>query len=358
MIRWAIGLFGVAILAGLLLWDAGLLGAMGPPMGTDGGMVANPATVQDCAEESILELETLCMVQVAGVAGTRGDQAEVNKACGALTGFWAEECHFRGGEELARSGRVRAGLQHCGLAGRFARFCLSHVVWGAHPLGVELSELPDLAAPFLSLPALPQETPAESLLRSRWWFDQYVGSGAADPAMARSASELDAPYARTAWGIEAVRLAEGNLEQALLAWSGSAVLQGAPLPAEQRIGRYDLPFDIPGEAVLPRIPTFGGGKRLLGATEAEDVQIAVLEGAYFRERTGAQAFRPFLDDSRLRVRYTALRCFRTLPSPGAEALLRTMVDDADPIVAAHVADALKFRTWEGKQNAPGLRSPR
>lgn len=355
MIRWVIGLCGLALLVGLLAWDAGLFQEQ-PYRGT-GAMWVSPTDVVQCGKESSVELRTLCLVQVAGVTGSRGDLDAVATACGSLDGFWAEECHFRGGEELARFGNVPAGLKHCAQAGRFARFCLSHVVWGPHPLGVDLAELPDLAAPFLTLPALPQDTPTESLLRSRWWFDQYVGSGSADAAAARGASEVDAPYARSAWGIEAVRLAEGNLERALLAWSGLATLHGAPLPAEQRVGRYDVPFDILGEAALPRIPTFGGGKRLVGATEAEDVQIAVLEGAYFRERTTAQDFRPFLDDPRLRVRYTALRCFRTLPSPGAEAVLRGMAGDADPIVAAHVADALKFRTWEGKQTARGQRTP-
>jgi len=32
-----------------------------------------------------------------------------------------------------------------------------------------------------------------------------------------------------------------------------------------------------------------------------------------------------------------------------------MAADPDPIVRAHVADALKYKTWKGKKNAPGLR---
>ena len=55
------------------------------------------------------------------------------------------------------------------------------------------------------------------------------------------------------------------------------------------------------------------------------------------------------------MRYTAVRLFRVLPSPDAEATLAAMKDDADPIVRAHVADALQYRTWLGKGHAPGLK---
>ena len=82
--------------------------------------------------------------------------------------------------------------------------------------------------------------------------------------------------------------------------------------------------------------------------------IALLEGACFRESAGAATFEAALDDPRPRVRYTALRCYRTLPSAGAEARLTGLVNDPDPIVRAHVEDALEYRTWLGKGHPPGL----
>ena len=342
------GLFGFAAVGLWWLWQL-------PPRER---MVAHPERAADCAGESAPELKTLCLVQVAGVSGAAGKLDEVQAACEGVEGFWADECHFRGGEELAHAGAAAEGLKHCAKAGHFARFCLSHVVWGPRALGVRRDELPGLALPFASLPTLPHDTPPEDLLRARWWFDEVYGSGGADAPRFRSVDQADAAYAIGAWALEAVRLTDGDLAAARTAWESSTILEGAALPEGSRLGRYDLPFDIAEEAALPRIPTFGGGKRFVGENPAEDLDIALLEAAYFRESSGAEVFQPFLSDSRPLVRYTALRCFRTLPSPNAESTLRGMAEDPDPIVKAHVSDALKFRTWEGKRNAPGLRTPR
>lgn len=316
----------------------------------------DPTVVSDCDAEGSKELQTLCLVQVAGRAGREGRAAEVDAACGAVTGFWQEECHFRGGEELARSGSAAAGLGHCAKAGKFTRFCLSHVVWGPRAINIGLEDIERLAAGFGAIEGgLPDDTSAESLLRARYWFDAFFGTGKADVERAKSADERDAPYARGAWALEAVRLTGGDLDAARKAWSAGEGMTGEPLPTDRRLGRYDLPFDIAGEARLSRIPTFGGGKRFVGETEEEDFEIALLEAAYFRESTTAVVFRSALTDGRPRVRYTAIRCFRTIPSADAEQVLSALANDPDPIIAAHVADALKFRTWEGKKNAPGLR---
>jgi hypothetical protein len=122
--------------------------------------------------------------------------------------------------------------------------------------------------------------------------------------------------------------------------------------------RYHLPFPIAEERALPHVPTFGGGERLVATDEDDDLAVALVEGACFRESAGATTFAPFLNDPRPPVRYTALRCFRTLFSDDAEATLLALADDPDPIVRAHVQDALKFRTWEGKKNLPGLKKER
>ncbi len=303
-----------------------------------------------CAAQPFQQLKDDCLVETGARAAREGDVVNAEAACSALAaGTWKDECHFRAGEELARAGKLVDGLSHCGRAGRFATFCTTHAGWGVPP-----SDAP-LEAWLAGVPALPAELQEEGadILRARWWFNRYYGTGAADPAAAKAARPEEIAHARGAWALEAVRLAAGDLDAARAAWAAGTVLTGAPL--DRRLGRYDAPFRIPGEDALPRVRTFGGSVRLVGETPEEDLDIALLEGLYFRERTGAAAFAPFLADPRPRVRYTALRCYRTLPSPDAEAVLTALKADPDPIVAAHVADALTYRTWLGKANAPGLK---
>jgi hypothetical protein len=303
-----------------------------------------------CEQEPFEQLRISCLVESSARAGREGDAARVDAACGAVPeGAWADECRFRGGEELGRAGKVADAMRQCGKAGRFDTFCVTHAGWGA-----PVSDVP-LADWLAGVPALPKDLQAESadILHGRWWFNHFYGVGRADPAEAKAATGEDAPHARGAWALEAVRLTGGDLDAARAAWNAGTVLTGSP--SDHRIGRYDAPFHIAGEEALPRIRTYGSSLRFVGETEAEDLDIALLEGAYFREQSGADVFAPFLRDPRPRVRYTALRCYRTLPSPDAEAVLTAMKDDPDPIVAAHVADALKYRTWRGKPNAPGLR---
>jgi hypothetical protein len=98
--------------------------------------------------------------------------------------------------------------------------------------------------------------------------------------------------------------------------------------------------------------TFADASRFVGETDAEDLDIALIEAVYFNTmdattEAGA-AFARWLDDPRPRVRYTALRRFRALPSTGVESRLMAMAKDPDPIIQAHVQDALKYRTWLGR----------
>ncbi|MBM4390332.1 MAG: hypothetical protein FJ090_04350 [Deltaproteobacteria bacterium] len=311
-------------------------------------LVANPERVTDCTGLDP-QLRALCHVQVAAARGRAADFAAVTGACALYDGrvddfdeLWADECHFRGGEELARAGQLEDGLRHCNQAGRFRKFCFAHAAWQVPPTAEPLADWEAWATPF-------GEREVETI-RARWWFNQYFGTGTA------AAPKVDSPHARGAWALEAVRLCAGDLDCARAGWTRA--LSGDPLPPERRLGRYDLPFEVPGDEDVPTVPTFGGGQRYAGTDLAEDIDIALLEGAYFRESVGAGAFVPYLPDPRPRVRWTALHRYRTLPSEGAEGTLRTMVDDPDPVVRALASDALQYRTWEGKKNLPGLKKER
>lgn len=323
---------------------AALVGCDGPPP----TLVVSPQTAADCEAEGSPALRTLCLVQVAADRARDGDDAEAAKACaGVPEGTWLDECHFRAGEELAMAGRLEAGLSACDKAGRFRSFCFSHAAWGVPPSEAPLTDWETAGEAFEDLNGV-------AVLRARWWFNHYYGTGVADASAARAAPESSRAAARGAWALEALRLADGDFAAAAAAWTGEA-LRGAVLPQPARVGRYDVPFGIPDERALPHVPGFGGGTRLVGETDEEDLAIALLEAAWFRESAGAATFEPWLDDPRPRVRYTALKAFRTLPSTGAEARLTALADDPDPIVRAHVADALKYRTWLGKGHPPGLR---
>ena len=337
-------------LAGLAVGAA--LAACAPeaaPLPPEEAALPDNADPARCAKEPFEQLRVGCLVETGARAAREGNVEATEASCAALPeGTWKDECHFRAGEELARAGEEVAGLSHCGRAGRFATFCTTHAGWGIpvsdEPVDLWLSGVP-------SLPEALREEGAD-ILRSRWWYNRVYGTGTADPAVAKAAPPDQAAHARGAWAIEAIRLLDGDHAAARAAWAADTVLTGARL--DRPIGRYDAPFRIDGEVELARVRTFGGSARLLGETPEEDLDIALLEGLYFREATRADPFVAFLSDPRPRVRYTAIRAYRTLNSPDAEAVLTAMKDDPDPIVAAHVADALQYRTWEGKRNAPGL----
>ncbi len=300
-----------------------------------------PAHPADCDAEPAAELRTLCLVQVAADRAREGDVDEARAACAGVTeGVWMDECHFRTGEELARAGRMKEGLEFCAKAGRFRGFCFTHAVWNAPPDDAPLAAWEALGTPF-------EAEEGVASLRARWWFNHYVGTGLADSAAAIAAPPESAAAARGAWAIEAIRLCDGDIPCAHTGW-GSTAPAGPPLAPNRRVGRYDLPFPFEAERALPSVPGFAGSRRLVGETADEDLMIALLEGVWFHEKSGASAFAAWLDDPRPRVRYTALRCFRSLPSPDAEAVLTAMRGDLDPIVAAHIDDALKFETWKGK----------
>lgn len=316
-----------------------------------------------CAEQPFDELAITCRVQAAARFGQRGDGAGADTACALIpAGTWREECHFRAGEELGRAGKTTEGLRHCASAGWYGRNCLTHAGWHLPP-DPELSSATDpkivASAADELLGSVDQalsgagdglEGEGRDIVMSRFGYNLYVGTGRADPAPAR----LDGPVGvvlRTGFGVEAARLLPDPTVEAILAvYRGEApVPTGAALPPEQRIGRYTTPVPAPAEADLPKVPTYGGGLRLVGETPEEDATIAALEGLFWRESTDAAAYVSYLNDPRPRVRWTAARLMRLTPSRtlDMEATLKQIAaEHPDENVRWHASDGLAHRTWE------------
>ncbi len=350
--------------AGALIATLGLLAAAGcggAPEAPTVRPLAPGAGAEACDEEPFEQLRTICLVEAAARAGREADAARAEGACAAVPeGAWREECRFRAAEELALRGDALSALRGCGAAGRFARFCVTHVGWKLPPPDDPSAAVafPDTVAPWLGAAAAITDAPlrleAEDTLRARWHFARVYGTGVADPADVRRAAPEDAPHARGAFALEAARLLRGDAAAVSAAFDATAPLRGPVLPPERRHGRYDGDLRVDAEAELPAVRTFGGGRRLVGADAAEDVAVAVLEALAFLEPPlDASAFAGSVDDPRRAVRLTALRHFRTRPGPDVEARMRQLSTDADPAVAAHAVDALKYRTWEGKRTGPG-----
>jgi hypothetical protein len=343
----------VVAVAGLVLACAG-----GPAPALDALPSGSPRAMLDaCAAEPFPELAWGCRLEAAAAAGREGDAAIITEACDSIPHpVWVDECRFRAGEEAGRHGHTELALATCGSSTKYGRFCLTHAGWGMPP------DTTRDAAQWVAyaedvLPE-PLRVEAADVLRARWWFNRYVGTGNADPLDAQGAAPAEAAHARGAWAIEVLRLTGGDFGLARAVWEGRlSAPPGAPLPLPQRVGHYDVGLPIPGETELPHVRTFGDARRLVGQSVDEDVTIALLEARYFLGEGRGDVFRPFLDDPRPRVRYTAFHLFRILPSEGVEATLSAYTDDPDPVVRAHVTDALKYRTWEGRPNAVGPRRP-
>lgn len=303
-----------------------------------------------CEREPYPQLAIGCRVEAAAQAADAGDLTTVTAACGAVPeGRWRDECHFRAGEQLGKAGRTDDALSQCAGAGGFGRFCLTHAGWGLPPTDARTPE--ELAQ--LARRQIPGELGerAADVLRSRAWFNRFVGTGTADPAIAKSAAGDDAAPAHTGWAIEAVRIS-GGFDAAKASWAAGEALRGSVLGLRDRVGRYESFPDFPGEESLPHVLTFADASRFVGETVDEDVDIALIEAVYFNLTPGPEAgaaFSRWLDDPRKRVRYTALRRYRSLPSAGVQDRLQALTNDPDPIVQAHAADGLKYRTWLGKQ---------
>ena len=321
------------------------------------------ALVAFCPTLPYAELQTTCRVQAAARFGHRGASDAAWAQCDAIEQpIWKEECHFRAGEELGRTGETLESLRHCAAAGWFGRFCLTHAGWNLPPAkdldhatpprlveqaGLELLGSVDrvLAGAGDGL-----EGEGRDIVMSRFGYNLYVGTGRAEPDAARLTGPLGAAL-RGGFGIEAARLlAEPTPEAIVSVWRGDTPApSGAPLPTARRVGRYTIPIDAPHEAGLPHLPTFGGGQRLVGESDEEDAFIAALEGMFWVDGIPAEAFVAALEDPRPRVRWTAARLVRLAPAASIDqtALLeRLAAEHPDPGVQWQARDGLRTRSFE------------
>ncbi len=346
--------------------DGALERAMEPPQ-------VPPAQALDaCAELDFDQMQVLCRIEAASRAGAQGLTELADRACSMVPeGTWTHECHFRVGEELAGSGHPAQALEHCARSGRFARFCITHSAWSM-PLepALDARQPPDQLIPALDAAMVEIQAAAQGLdatlqpeaidsFRMGLWFNAYYGTGHAHPAAARAASRSQQPQARSAYLLEAARLlwspgevpAQGAVAQLLSHWSGELpALEGQPLPAGERHGRYSVPMPAPCERDLQPVPLYGGGRRILSTDADEDLIIAALEALFFRTDVTAQHFLPWVDDPHEKVRWTAARLLR-LSEPGELDMAVTLTalrDHTDSCVAWHASDALAHRTWERK----------
>jgi hypothetical protein len=311
-------------------------------------LVENASELADCDMALFTEMATTCRVLRAIESAASGDVDAAGLACGAVRdALWRDECHFRVAEELGRVGRIQVALRHCAKAGDFASDCVSQTAW-RYPrwearvrvyidggeaedeglIGPRSEEAPRLLATFeeevrLATSGLDEALQKEAMdqLISAVWFNVYFGSGVADPALARSATGAHAAPARTAFALEAVRLVAGKGGQAAdqvaaqvrRIWEGEEPpVEGSPILRGSRSVRYSVPAQARGTGHLDRTGTWGGGKRLLGATADDDLDVAILHAIFCLEKVPPEALVGFLEDSRDRVRWTAAQLYAQL----------------------------------------------
>jgi hypothetical protein len=276
--------------------------------------------VQVCEAERIEALATTCRVQAAAVLGREGRAEEGDAQCRRIPdGIWREECSFRLGEELAAGGWLVEGLAHCVQAGQFSRNCITHAVWRApggmldmsQPVeGIEGDFKEMLQAADAALRDTDRNTRNEALaaLSAKIGYSAYVGSGSADPAPSKLGRELGVSL-RTGYAVEAARLLaiQGSFspEAVQKAWKNGEGIHGEADSRSQQIGRYRTPRIAPQEEGIPRAFCFGGGSRLVGETQEEDLAIAALEAAFWLEDWPAEGFSEHLGSPSVRIRCTA-----------------------------------------------------
>jgi hypothetical protein len=347
------------------LWLA-CQGADGPDL--KGPTPDDPAEqLVGCEREPFPELQVTCRVEAAAKAAAIGRPEVAEQACDRMdTPLWKDECHFRAGEEFGHAGVVGDALSHCQRAGKYAKFCLTHLGW-RQPPDKALDQDPARAVSAwmkerqeadraLAGASARFTADANAVLASRFWFNLYYGTGAADPRAARAAPDDVGPAARQGFALEAVRILAGSGDpsptivtdiEAL--WSSDADFpRGAAVPADQRFGRYHPPIGLQPARGRATLPLYGGGRRWVDADPAADLRTAILWALYFRPETPAEVFVPFLDDPNDTVRWTAAELVRTTPSATLdhEAVLRKLEASADPGLRESGHEGLRGRDWE------------
>jgi len=318
-------------------------------------MLRAGSSLEECEEVSVGQLRTLCYVEVAGAAGSHNDDATANAACAAIPdGVWRQECHFRAGEELGKAGQTDRALRHCVQAGEFAPNCLTHTFWGL-PLGLDLDAsnpatvnaamdefLVTVDTALLDADPMLRMEARDGLL-SRAWFNLYVGTGQANPVAAKGAPVDQAPYARTAWAMEAARVhPEPTVDALRQAWNEDQILTGLTQTHQARVGQHARPLFPHVHHDVQAIFIFGGGRRLVSPELDLDLLIAILEGLFYSERS-PELWSGYIGHDDFAVRQTAIK---------NTVLVGGDVTTEDPLDQEIVRAAKKERRSAIRRNRP------
>lgn len=316
-------------------------------------------SLADCARMPLEGARITCQVTQAARAGALGDVSGVEAACTGLEEIWLFECRFRAGEELGKAGFTDAALRQCAQAQDFARNCVTHAAWGLPKqpglspegaVGPAMAEFEGVITTALS--GAPQGVAPEAVdtLMARAWFNLYVGSGSADPTAAQSAENFQA-HARSAWAIELARLADRSDVDgvATACWQDPNSCPSGKVLGDPK-GRYSTPVVVPATEQHPHVAGFGGSIRLSPEDPELDLAVAVLEGQFFREASGPEAFAAYLTDPRDPVRWTA--CKLHVLAGGAPQ------GQPDSTCAAYEALALQTRRRMQKRDKRAVDGPR
>jgi hypothetical protein len=340
-----------------------ILGCVGGGIASDPEVASRvlalePHSLSQCEPIEFPEIQSICRVSVAARSAASGDDRGAMLACLAIDeGLWREECHFRAGEELGRLGNVERSLEHCAMAGEYARNCVTHAAWGMPAVeGLNsrsdnaLSEIERFGVSVqIILGRAGEGVSGEGtdVLLARAWFNLYLGSGAADPRVAKESTGIHKNHAMTAWALEAVRLlAPDGLEvdsrtisRVTRAWHGRDPVPEGYEKLHRRVGRYSSPI-VPDDArIHQHVGTFGGGVRLVGDTDEDELLIAILEALYFREGTLPDVFEPYLTHSSNKVRWTAGKLFALSAGQGDDRV-NGLLESDDRLFSNYIWQAL------------------
>jgi hypothetical protein len=350
-----------------MIW-ALLLACRGESPDLKGPTPDDPAEqLAGCVQEPFEELRITCEVEVAAKAASLGKPELSEAACSKMTRpVWVDECHFRAGEEFGHAGAVKDAMSHCKRAGKYSKFCLTHLGWRKPPdatldhepakaLTAWMREKQEAEA------GLDGATPkfsadAHDVLAARFWFNLYYGTGDADPRAARAAPDDIAPAARQGFALEAVRILAGSGDvssdivgqiEALYKSDGDFP-RGPVVPEDQRNGRYHPPMGLQPARDKATLALYGGGRRWVDPDPDADLRVAILWALYFRPETPADVFVPYLQDPNDTVRWTAAELVRTTPSTTLDhdALLQKLADSEDPGLRETGHEGLRGREWE------------